>query len=282
MEHKTKKKLKKVIQHVVLLSFTAIMLYPLAWMVGSSFKESSEVFVNAHEIIPKTWHFSNYLEGWEGFAGISFATFYKNTFIIVITATVGSILFSAVIAYGFARINFKGKKFWFALMMMTMMLPFEMIMIPQYVMFNWFGWIDTYLPLILPTFFGIPFFIFLIMQFIRTIPKELDQAARIDGCNTITIFTRIIFPLVVPAMMTAAIFSFYWRWDDFMAPLLYIQSPSKYPVSLALKLFSDPEAVTNWGAMFAMTTLSLLPIVIIFFIFQRYIVEGISTSGLKG
>lgn len=282
MEHKTKKKLKKVVQHIALAVFTAIMLYPLVWMVGSSFKESSEVFVNAHKILPESWHFSNYVEGWKGFAGITFATFYKNTFIIVIIATIGSILSSTIIAYGFARIKFGGKKFWFALMMMTMMLPFEMIMIPQYVMFNWFGWIDTYLPLILPSFFGIPFFIFLIMQFIRTIPKELDQAARIDGCNTITIFTKIIVPLVVPAMMTAAIFSFYWRWDDFMAPLLYIQSPTKYPVSLALKLFSDPEAVTNWGAMFAMTTLSLLPIMIIFFIFQRYIVEGISTSGLKG
>lgn len=282
MMTKNKRLRNKIIQHVLLMAFTAIMIYPLLWMVGSSFKESANVFVNAHQLFPEEWNFSNYAQGWEGFGGISFATFYKNTFIIVTIATIGSILSSTIIAYGFARINFKFKKTWFAVMMMTMMLPFEMIMIPQYVMFNWFGWIDTYLPLILPTFFGIPFFIFLIIQFIRTIPKELDQAARIDGCNTFSIFTRIIVPLVVPAMMTAAIFSFYWRWDDFMAPLLYIQSPEKYPVSLALKLFSDPEAVTNWGAMFAMTTLSLLPIMVIFFIFQRYIVEGISTSGLKG
>lgn len=282
MSTKSKKTRNKLIQHVLLMTFTLLMLYPLIWMFGSSFKESSTVFVNAHQIFPDNWDFSNYAAGWEGFAGISFATFYKNTFIIVIVSTIGSILSSTFIAYGFARINFKWKAAWFAIMMMTMMLPFEMIMIPQYVMFNWFGWIDTYLPLILPTFFGIPFFIFLIMQFIRTIPKELDQAARIDGCNTFSIFTKIIVPLVMPAMMTAAIFSFYWRWDDFMAPLLYLQSPEKYPVSLALKMFSDPEAVTNWGAMFAMTSLSLLPIMVIFFIFQRYIVEGISTSGLKG
>ncbi|ENH98153.1 sugar ABC transporter permease [Gracilibacillus halophilus YIM-C55.5] len=282
MTSKQKKLFKKLVQHVGLILFTFIMLYPLLWMVGSSFKESSAVFIDAHKLFPEEWHFSNYVEGWKGFADISFTTFYKNTFIIVTIATIGSILSSTVIAYGFARIQFRFKKTWFAIMMMTMMLPFEMIMIPQYVMFNWFGWVDTYLPLIVPTFFGIPFFIFLILQFMRTIPKELDQAARIDGCNTITIFTRIIVPLVVPAMMTAAIFSFYWRWDDFMAPLLYLQTPTKYPVSLALKLFSDPEAVTNWGAMFAMTTLSLLPIMIIFFIFQRYIVEGISTSGLKG
>nr|WP_242698086.1 carbohydrate ABC transporter permease [Bacillus sp. SD088] len=257
------------------------MLYPLAWMSMSSFKESSTVFINAHKLIPTEWDFSNFKEGWKGFGGITFTTFFKNSFIITFVATIGSIISSTFIAYGFARIKFTGKKFWFVLMMLTLMLPYEMVMIPQYIMFNRFGWVDTYLPLILPTFLGVPFFIFLIMQFIRTIPTELDQAARIDGCNTISIFFRIIVPLVVPAMMTAAIFSFYWRWDDFMGPLLYLVTPEKYPVSLALKLFSDPNAVTNWGAMFAMTTVSLLPVFIIFFIFQKYIVEGISTSGLK-
>jgi multiple sugar transport system permease protein len=282
MDTRKSRILNKVIQHVLLILLTAVMVYPLVWMIGSSFKESSQVFVDAHRIFPETWNFSNYADGWKGFAGISFVTFYKNTFLIVTISTVGAILSSAIIAYGFARIKFRFKRFWFVVMMLTMMLPFEIIMIPQYIMFNWFGWIDTYLPLILPTFFGVPFFIFLIMQFIRTIPTELDQAARIDGCNTFSIFTRIIAPLIVPAMMTAAIFSFYWRWDDFMAPLLYLQSPEKYPVSLALKMFSDPEAVTNWGAMFAMTSLSLFPIMVIFFIFQRYIVDGISTSGLKG
>ncbi|MGY4691566.1 carbohydrate ABC transporter permease [Salibacterium sp. K-3] len=282
MTYKTKNRLKKIMQHTLLGLFTLVMLYPLIWMLASSLKESSNVFVDAHSLIPTAWEFSNYVDGWRGFAGISFTTFYKNTFIIVGITTIGSIIFSAVAAYGFARINFTGRKMWFGLMLMTMMLPFEMVMIPQYIMFNWFELIDTYLPLILPTFFGYPFFIFLMIQFIRTIPQELDQAARIDGCNTISIFLRIIVPLIVPAMMTSTIFSFYWRWDDFMAPLIYLQSPEKYPVSLALKLFSDPEAVTNWGALFAMTTLSLLPIMIIFFFFQRYIVDGISTSGLKG
>ena len=167
----------KLIQHVLLTNFTLIMLYPLIWMLGSSFKESSQVFVDAHKIFPETWNFSNYVDGWKGFAGITFGTFYKNTFIIVTLATIGAIFSSALIAYGFARIKFRFKKFWFIMMMLTMMLPFEIIMIPQYIMFNWFGWIDTYLPLILPTFFGVPFFLFLIMQFIRTIPTELAQAA---------------------------------------------------------------------------------------------------------
>lgn len=266
---------------MIMIIFTAIMLYPLAWMVGSSFKESSSVFVDAHKIIPDVFRFENYVDGWKGFGGISFTTFFKNSFIIVLISTFGSVVSSTIIAYGFARIQFVGKKIWFVAMMLTMMLPYEMVMIPQYIMFNNFGWLDTYLPLILPTFFGAPFFIFLIMQFIRTIPSELDQAAKIDGCGSFGIFFRIIVPLVVPAMMTAAIFSFYWRWDDFMAPLIYLSTPEKYPVSLALKLFSDPNSVTNWGAMFAMSTLSIVPVFIIFFIFQRYIVEGISTSGLK-
>ncbi|WP_179134142.1 carbohydrate ABC transporter permease [Halobacillus massiliensis] len=263
-------------------SFAAIMIYPLLWMVSSSLKESSQVFVDSYSLIPKEFNFENYIEGWNGFAGITFTTFFTNSLIITVIATVGSVVSSTVIAYGFARIKFAGKRIWFVCMMLTMMLPFEMVMIPQYIMFNQFGWIDTYLPLILPTFFGIPFFIFLIMQFIRTIPTELDEAAKIDGCNSFNIFFRIIVPLVVPAMMTSAIFSFYWRWDDFMGPLIYLSTPEKYPVSLALKLFSDPNSVTNWGAMFAMSTLSILPIFVIFFIFQRYIVDGISSTGLKG
>lgn len=281
MNTRTKRTIKKTIQHTLMIAFTLLMIYPLTWMISSSFKESSQVFVDAHNLIPKDWKFRNYLEGWEGFAGISFKTFFKNSFVITIISTFGSVTTSTIIAYGFSRIRFIGRNFWFVCMMLTLMLPFEMVMIPQYIMFNKFGWIDTYLPLILPTFFGTPFFIFLIMQFIRSIPRELDDAAKIDGSSSFGIFWRIIVPLVVPAMMTSAIFSFYWRWDDFMSPLIYLSTPEKYPVSLALKLFADPDSVTNWGAMFAMSTLSLVPIFVIFFFFQRYIVEGISTSGLK-
>ncbi|MEF2245448.1 carbohydrate ABC transporter permease [Paenibacillus sp. IITD108] len=258
------------------------MLYPLIWMISSSLKESSQVFVEAQSLIPKGWHFENYVNGWKGFGGITFTTFFSNTFFVVIVSTIGSIISSTLIAYGFARIRFAWRNVWFVCMLLTMMLPFEVIMIPQYIMFNWFGWINTYYPLILPTFFGVPFFVFLTMQFIRSIPYELDEAARIDGCNRFEIFYRITIPLIVPALMTCAIFSFYWRWDDFMGPLLYLSSPTKYTLALALKMFSDPEAVTDWGALFAMSTLSLLPVTIIFFSFQRYIVEGISTSGLKG
>jgi multiple sugar transport system permease protein len=271
-----------VLRQLTVLVLTLIMLYPLIWLLASSLKESSQVFKQAQSLYPSGWHFENYSNGWKGFGGITFTTFFYNTFFVVIISTIGSVISSTLIAYGFARIRFAWKNIWFVCMLLTMMLPFEVIMIPQYIMFNWFGWINTYLPLILPTFLGIPFFVFLIMQFIRTIPIEMDEAATIDGCNRFEIFYRITVPLIVPAMMTCAIFSFYWRWDDFMGPLLYLSSPTKYTLALALKMFSDPEAVTNWGALFAMSALSLLPVTVIFFAFQRYIVEGISTSGLKG
>lgn len=167
MDTKRKKRIKKIVQHILMIIFTLIMLYPLAWMVMSSFKQSSDVFVDAHTLIPREWAFNNFSEGWQGFGGITFTTFFKNSFVITVISTIGSVISSTFIAYGFARIKFTGKKLWFVLMMLTLMLPYEMVMIPQYVMFSGFGWIDTYLPLILPTFFGVPFFIFLIMQFIR-------------------------------------------------------------------------------------------------------------------
>jgi len=270
------------LSHAILIAMTVFMLYPIAWMVASSFKESSTVFVDAASLIPNQWNFDNYINGWKGVAGVTFTTFFANTFLVVGIATVGSVLSSAVIAYGFSRIRFRGRNIWFVCMMLTMLLPYEIVMVPQYILFNQFGWINTYLPLIVPTFFGTPFFVFLMMQFIRSIPYDLDEAAEIDGCNKFMTFVRIIMPLILPAMMTCVIFSFYWRWDDFLAPLLYLNKVSLYTVSLAIKMFSDPDNVTDWGTLFAMSTLSLIPVIVVFFVFQRYIVEGIHTSGLKG
>lgn len=272
----------QIILYVVVVVVGVAMLYPVLWMVMSSFKSNSDVFGSAGTLIPPTWHASNYGQGWQGFGGVSFGRFFANSFFVVILSTLGSVVSSALIAYGFARFRFPGKRIWFVCMMATMMLPPEIVIIPQYIMFDKFHWLNTYLPLILPTFFGTPFFVFLIMQFIRTLPPSLEEAAMIDGCNTFNRFIRIIVPLIVPAIMTSAIFSFYWRWDDFLGPLIYLTKPKLYTVSLAIKMFADPDAVSNWGAMFAMATLSLLPILILFFSFQKYIVEGISTSGLKG
>ncbi|WP_373231738.1 carbohydrate ABC transporter permease [Cohnella sp.] len=258
------------------------MFYPILWLIVSSLKPNDEIFTTAYSLIPSRIEWNNYVTGWAGFAGNSFGTFFKNSFIIVIFSTIGAVSSSALVAYAFARISFFGKGFWFACMMLTLMLPRDVTIIPQFIMFSELGWLQSFKPIIVPQFLGIPFFIFLIMQFIRTIPADLDEAAKIDGCNKYGIFFKIILPLIVPALMTSAIFSFYWTWEDFIHPLLYLNKPDLYPVSLALKLFLDGESLNNWGGMFAMSTLSLVPVFVIFFLFQRYIVEGISTSGLKG
>jgi multiple sugar transport system permease protein len=273
---------KSIFYHLIIGGLALLMLYPIIWLAVSSLKPSDEIFSSAYSLIPSRLVFNNYLTGWRGFAGNTFSTFFKNSFIIVIISTIGAVVSSALVAYALARISFVARSFWFGCVMFTMMLPHDVTVIPQYVMFAKLGWLSSFKPIIVPSFFGMPFFIFLIMQFIRTIPPEMDEAAKMDGCNKYTIFFRIIVPLIVPALMTSAIFSFYWKWDDFINPLLYLNKPSLYPVSLALKLFLDGDSLSNWGGMFAMSTLSLMPIVIVFFIFQKFIVEGISTSGLKG
>lgn len=277
-----RKKASPYIYHILVGLLAIVMLYPIMWLVASSLKPNGEIFAKAYSLIPSRLEFGNYASGWRGFANTTFATFFKNSLLIASLSTIGAVCSSALVAYGLARIPFKGKAFWFTCVMGTMMLPSDVVIIPQYIMYSKLGWISTFKPVIVPHYFATPFFIFLIMQFIRSIPHELDEAAKIDGCTKYSIFFKIILPLTVPALITATIFSFYWRWDDFMAPLLYLNRPENYPVSLALKLFLDGESLNNWGGMFAMATLSLVPICIIFFIFQKYIVEGISTSGLKG
>lgn len=270
----------RVVFHVVCIAVGLCMLYPVFWMLASSFKDSSKVFVDAYNLFPYPLHLDNYARGWKGFTGISFATFFGNSFVIVAFTLLGMFLSCPLIAYGFSRQQFAFKKLWFATVMVTMMLPAQIVMIPQYIIFHKLNMTNTYLPLVLPAFFGNAFFIFLMMQFIRSIPYELDEAAKIDGCNSFQIYYRIILPLLKPAVITAGIFQFYWAWSDFLAPLVYLGKPQLYTLSLALRMFSDPSQ-TDYSAMFAMGILSILPPIIIFFVFQKYIVEGISTSGLK-
>jgi len=265
---------------VTLLGF--LMLYPALWMLSSSFKQPWEIFTDVLNLIPKEPTIKNYIEGWQGFGGITFANFFKNSLIISILVTIGTVASSAVVAYGLARIPFWGRKFWFTTMIMVMLLPAQVQIVPRYILFMRFGWINTFLPLIVPAFCSGPFFVFMMMQFIRGLPKELDESAFIDGAGRFAIFRHIILPNLKPALTTAAIFSFYWSWNDFMGPLIYLNRPELYTVSLALRAFSDPSAVTNWGAVFAMSTLSLVPVLLLFVFFQRYIVEGIATSGLRG
>ncbi|MGN1141409.1 MAG: carbohydrate ABC transporter permease [Oliverpabstia sp.] len=280
---KAKRIINKTIYHVLVFGFGLLMLYPLIWMFMSSFKDTNTIFTTATQLIPEKFTLANYANGWKGFAGISFATFFRNSLFVTVVATIGTLVSSALVAYGFSRCQFKGKKILFAAMMASMMLPGQILMVPQYLWYQKLGWVGSFAPLIVPYCFAVQgFFVYLMMNFIDGIPRELDEAAKIDGCSYYGIFGRIILPLMVPSLITGGIFSFMWRWDDFMSALLYINDATKYPVSLALKLFSDPGSSSDYGAMFAMATLSLIPIVLIFFIFQRYLVDGIATSGLKG
>jgi len=278
----SKKHLNAAVYHLICMILVVIMIYPVLWMIMSSFKTQSGIFRGNLSLIPDEWHFANYLEGWQGFGNHTFGVFFTNSFIISITATLGTMTSASLVAYGFARIKFPGSKFLFSCMLGTMMLPYQIIMIPQYLIFHRLNWINTFLPMIVPWSLGNPFFIFLVIQFVRTIPFELDESALIDGCTKFGIFYRIILPLCKPALVTVAIFSFYWRWQDFIQPVIYLSKPKLYTVSVALRLFADPTSVTNWGAMFAMASLSILPVMMVFFILQKYIVEGISTTGLKG
>ena len=280
---KEKRAVKAVIYHILVFAVGLVMIYPLIWMVMSSFKPTNTIFQTAGSLIPETFTFENYINGWKGFAKVTFATFFKNSLFISVVATIGTVISSAIVAYGFARFKFKGKKLLFSAMLLSMMLPAQVLMIPQYLWYQKLNWVGSYMPLIVPYFFAIQgFFVYLISNFISGIPRDLDDAAKSDGCSYVSIFTKIILPLIKPALVTAGIFSFMWRWDDFLSALLYVNKSAKYPVSLALKLFCDPGSSSDYGAMFAMASLSILPSVLIFIFFQRYLVEGISTSGLKG
>jgi len=264
--------LSDVTRYALLIAVGIIMIYPLLWMVMSSFKAQNMIFRDSQSLIPNPFTVDSYLRGWKGFGRIGFDTFFRNSFFVTVVGTIGQVISSAVIAYGFGRIRFRLRSFWFVMMMLSMMLPSQVVMIPQFILFNSLGWVGTFLPLTVPAFLGSGFFVFLIMQFISGVPRELDEAARIDGCSTYSIFYRIIVPLMVPALVTAALFSFMWRWDDFFGALLYLNNPQKYTVAIALKNFADPTGATDWGAIFAMSTLSILPILAIFLSFQRFLV----------
>jgi len=271
-----------VLKHLIVLAIGIIMIYPLIWMFMSSLKPSDMIFHDPG-LIPQTLYLRNYIHGWQGVGGRqTFTTFFWNSFFYAGTATFGVVLSSSIIAYSFSRGQYRGKKVLFGILIGTLLLPGQVLMVPTYLWFHWLGWVGSYLPLIVPAFFGGAFFIFLMTNFMNAIPRELDEAAKIDGSSFYGIYARIIMPLSVPALVTAGLFSFIWRWDDFLGPLLYVGRPANFPVSLALRVFADPTTVTDWGAFFAMSTLSLLPAVLIFIFFQRYLVEGISTSGLKG
>ncbi len=277
-----KKLIRKVIYHTLVLFFGFVMIYPVLWMISGSFKDNGEILRGTLSLIPAEFKSTNYATGWKGFGGTTFTTFFRNSVLITSIATFGTVLSSSLVAYALSRIRFRGRKLLFICMLATMMLPGQVIMIPQYLIYYRLGLVPGYVPLILPYFCGQAFFIYQMMQFMKGIPMELDEAAKIDGCSKYRIYSTIILPLLKPAVVTTVIIQFYWKWDDYMGPLLYLSRPQSYTASIAIKLFADSASVTDYGAMFAMSTLSLIPVFLIFLIFNRYLVQGIGTSGLKG
>ncbi|RED52867.1 carbohydrate ABC transporter permease [Cohnella phaseoli] len=272
---------KSLLLHAFILGFGLLMLYPVLWLISSSLKPTTMIFTDK-SLWPSVITFEHYSDGWSGLRNIQFGRFFLNSIFICVVAIIGVVVSSAMAAFAFARIDFPLKKLWFAVMLGTIMLPGHVTLIPQYIIFHQVNWVDTFLPLTVPKFFAEAFYVFLIVQFIRGIPRELDESAKIDGCGWFTLFMRIILPLCAPALITTAIFTFMGTWDDFFGQLIYLSDIKKFTVPLGLRLFLDSSGNSNWGAVFAMSVLSIVPSLIVFFAGQRYFTQGIATSGLKG
>jgi multiple sugar transport system permease protein len=267
-------------KHAGLILLTLVMLYPVIWMVVSSLRPNNEIF-RSPGLVPDSLRVANYSDGWNALAS-PFGHYLVNSAIVVLGCIVGNLISCSMAAYAFARLDFSGKKLFFATMLGTIMLPIHVIIVPQYILFSQLDWINTFLPLIVPKLLATDaFFVFLMVQFIRGLPRELDEAARIDGAGHPRIFLRVILPLMVPALATTTIFTFIWTWNDFFSQLIYLTDPEMYTVPVALRSFVDSTVATSWGAMFAMSVVSLLPIFLAFLIGQRYLVKGIATTGIK-
>jgi multiple sugar transport system permease protein len=264
----------------VLIAIGLVMMYPLLWMVSSSLKLSNTVFTD-ESLWPSAWDPSNYSRGWNALSE-PFSIYLMNSFVIVTLSIVGNLLSCSLAAYAFARLQFAGRRLFFAMMLGTMMLPAHVLTIPRYVLFDKLEWLNTYYPLLVPNFLATNgFYIFLMVQFMRALPTELDDAARIDGCGPFRTFWKVIMPLCMPAFATTAIFTFISVWNEFFEPLLYLTDPALYTVPLAVRQFMDSEGQSMWGEMFAMSFVSLAPVIGFFIAGQKYLVKGIATTGLR-
>ena len=272
--------LRRGLRHAIMIAASIAMIYPLLWMVVSSLRPNEEIFRNP-SLFPLSFDLSNYARGWESLAQ-PFSHYLMNSTLLVLGCVIGNLVACSLTAYAFARLRFWGRNVAFAIMLMTLMLPIHVVIVPQYIMFSQTGWVNTMLPLILPKFLATDaFFIFLMVQFIRGIPRELDEAARIDGCGHFRIFFKVILPLMLPALATTTIFTFMWMWNDFFGSLIYLTTPENFTVPLALKSFLDTQGSSDWGAMFAMSVVSLIPLFLVFLFGQRFLVKGFATTGIK-
>jgi multiple sugar transport system permease protein len=265
-------------RHLILVPGVVVLLYPLGWLINASFMPESAIFSGD----AANYTLENYMSGWVG-TGQPFWHYIVNSLTVASVAAFGTVMASAFAGYAFARLHFPFKRTAFVLMLVTIMLPHQVTLIPQYTIFRDMGWIDTFLPLIVPKFLAIDgFFVFLFIQFIRGLPIELDEAARLDGCGPIRTFFQVTLPLLTPAIVTAAVFSFIWTFDDFLSQIVYLSSAGKYTVPIALRLFIDTTGTSSYGGMLAMSVVALIPVTVVFLVLQRRLTEGIASTGVKG
>lgn len=277
-----RRRARSVFWHMGALAVLVVILYPVVWVIGGSFKPGDQI-VGSLQLLPTDPIIDNYRRLSDGIADVPISTFFTNSLLLAVGSVIGVLFSCSLAAYAFARIRFAGRDALFTLMISTLLLPFQVLIIPQYILFQKLDLINTYVPLLLGKYLAADaFFVFLMVQFMRGLPRELDEAARLDGCGHLRIYWNIVLPLCRPALITSAIFTFIWSWNDFIGPLLYLNEPDKYTVSLGLKLFIDQDSVADYGGMVAMSMVALLPVLLFFLAFQRYLVEGAATSGLKG
>jgi len=271
-----------IVRHSVLILILAAMLYPLLWMIASSFRPNDEIFKSLG-LWSDNYTVDNYVSGWTGNGALNFAQFFGNSLVISVLSVVGNLFACSLTAYAFARLEFPFKRILFALLLGTLLLPYHVTLVPQYILFNKLNLVNTFAPLIAPHFLATDaFFVFLMVQFIRALPRDLDDAARIDGAGHWGIFMRIIMPLALPAIGTTALFTFINTWNDFLGPLLYLSNSQLWTVPIGLNAFLDATGgQSSYGSLFAMATLSLAPLVGFFVAFQKLLIEGIATSGIK-
>ena len=282
MSKKTREQVSTVLRYTVLILVGFVMFYPMLWMVGASFKASNNEIYSTISFLPKSPSFQAYIDGWTA-TGNPYSLYLINTFKIVRPKVIGAVVASVVTAYGFSRFEFPGKNFWFSILLATLFLPQVVLNIPQFLLFRTWGWTNSYLPLVVPAFFGAePYFIFMLVQFMRSVSRELEEAAEIDGCNSFQRLVYIVVPMVKPTIVSVALFQFMWAFNDFQGPLIYIDSVKKYPTSLGLRLLTDAETGFEWNKVLALSVITLLPSLIVFFLAQDQFVDGIAAGGVKG
>ncbi len=270
--------LHRIMVYALLVGGGILFIAPFVWMLSTSLKGDVGMFDLPPKWIPEPLQWDNYVKAVQSFP---FVRYSLNTLFLTGVTMIGSVLSSSIVAYAFARLRWPGRNAWFIVLLATMMLPSQVTMIPVFILFKKLHWIDTYLPLTVPFFFGGAFYIFLMRQFFMTIPKELAEAAKIDGCKEFFIFSRIYLPLSKPALATLAIFTFMGTWNDFLGPLIYLNTPDKFTLALGLRSF-QMQYGTRWNVMMAASIIVMMPTLLLFFTCQKYFIEGITLTGVKG